>query len=54
MKDGNEKKPMTEAEMRAMAREAAAKVINQWRSEGLSDAEIEKKLGRPLPSELRR
>ncbi|MCG5246965.1 hypothetical protein [Methylorubrum extorquens] len=45
---------MTEAEMQAHARKAAARVIDKWRSEGLSDAEIGKKLGRPLPPRLRK
>lgn len=54
MHEDEQKKPATLIEVRALAREAAAKVIEKWRSEGLSDAEIEKKLGRPLPPELRR
>jgi hypothetical protein len=48
------KKPMSEPEMRAFARKAMKDIVDLWRAEGLSDAEIEKTIGRPLPRELRR
>jgi len=48
------KKPMSEVELKALLREGAVRVIAGLRADGLSDAEIEKKLGRRLPLELRR